>query len=237
MASAYVQGDTNLQFGSAEGSVSLTGVGSGNTLYAVFAWSSVTETLTSIQSDVDGAFTLLDNPTTDGSEGRIAHGYLFNATAGSHTITTTRSANTASCELHVYELSGAINKVANVINVQSGPGTGTDAVTSTAITTATDGILIGVSFDIGQATKPNLGTGMTACTVGTTPTLGLGGRKATAGAGPTALTWTETEAFSNTGSAAIAFSPTVGGDASEALSGSAGTGGQGTAVPNFQIPL
>ena len=205
MATGYVEGDTNLQFGGAEASITIT-LAAGNRVYAAFAWSSTTETLTSIQSDLDGAFTLANNPTGIAA-GRSAHGYLTVATAGSHTITTTRSANTSSCELQVFELSDAGTVVANTINAQTAPGTGTDAVTSTAITTAANGILIGVSFDIGNASAPNLGTGMTACTVTNAGTLGRPGRKATAGAGPTALTWTETDAAVDMLSTAMAFAP------------------------------
>ena len=112
----------------------------------------------------------------------------------------------------MYQLSDAATFVSSGGNPQTTPGTGTDAVVSDSLTTAADGLLIGVSFDIGQVTRPNLGSSpMTTC--GETGTLGRCGYKTTAGAGPTTITFTETEAFSNTVTMAAAFSPAGGGGA------------------------
>lgn len=205
-ASALVDQGVNLQFGGAECSVTIT-ASAGSTFYAAFAWTATAESLTSIQSDVDGAFTLADNPTGDAS-GEVAHGYLLGVTSGSHTITSTRSANTSACELYVFELTDAGEFHASGGNAQTAPGTGTDAVVSDALSTGADGIMVGVSFDIGVGTRPNLGSSPnTSC--GETGTFGRCSYKTTSGSSTT-LTWTETEAFANTLSMAMTFSPSGG---------------------------
>jgi len=207
MASAHVQSNKQIEFSSATAAVTLAGVAAGSTLYAVAVWPSLTETLTSISSSVDGAFTLHNNPTANG-DGRMAHGYLMNATAGSHTVTATKSGAAVSIELFVFELSDAGTMVDKIINPQTTPGTGADAVTSTAITTAANGILVGVGADLGQITPPTVGTGFTAGPAGT---IGNGEYKTTSGVGPTAVTFTETESYANDLTSAMAFSPAGGG--------------------------
>lgn len=209
MAANFVQGSSRMDFGGSTNPITLTGVTSGNLLYAFIAWTSTTITLSSIADDKGNTWVVQDNPTTIGTLGRVAQAYAMNVASGNTQITATFSAG-ATSEIHVGELSGCATSSAqdaHIVNPQIGgssPGTGTDAVTSTAITTTTNGIIVGCAFDIGVVTAPNAGTGFTSISTGT---MARSEYKLISSGGTMAATFTETESFAETATCAQTFHP------------------------------
>ena len=223
MASGYLQSGANIDFSVSTVAVTLTGVTAGSGFYVVACWLNTTETLTSIVSDKDGAATLVNNPVTIGTAGRVAHGYILaGAVGGSTVFTATKSAAAGTFELHVFELSSVATKTDNIGNTQVNPGTSADAVTSTAITTSANGILVGASFDVNNTTVPNIGTGFTIASTGS---IGKGEYVLTAAGGSKAITFTETEAVSQQITTAMSFAP------------AGGVGGATVqAIPTMRVP-
>lgn len=148
MAAAHVQQVISESFGAITTiAITVNGVATGNAICGQVVWNSGTVTLDSVTDTGSNTYVRLNNPVTSGSQ-RAALFYALNVTGGNLTITATFSAATANGwnALIVHEASGIATTGAldgNALNAQTNPGTGTDAITSTSITTAANGDYLG----------------------------------------------------------------------------------------------
>ena len=156
MAIGVVQSATNDQYNSTtRTSLGVTlgsNVTAGNLVVIIATWqgSGGTRTITSVS---DGnSYSDVGTEGQDGSGTQRQRWYYYpNHAGGSTTVTVTWSGNVNYCSVTAVELSGAhastpFDQV--VYNAQEPPGTGTDNITSTALTPSTDNcILLGFSQD------------------------------------------------------------------------------------------
>jgi hypothetical protein len=119
-----------------------TNVTAGSVVCGFVFWNPSGVTLNSV-GDGTRTFTLLDNPTTVGGGASAAMFYYENHPGGATTVTVTFSGViTTSMTLIIHEASGCLTSSAldqHIINPQTAPGTGADAVTSTSVTTTGNG--------------------------------------------------------------------------------------------------
>jgi len=138
-------------------------VTSGNIFGGIVVWGPSTVTLTGITDTRGNTYTLLHNPTTEGSVG--FRGALFYApidSSGTCTVTCSFSANTNYITCGVHEISETTLFDTSTMQAQTDPGTGTDAVSSGAITPSVSGCyLFGGSADGTNLVVPSAGTGWT----------------------------------------------------------------------------
>lgn len=139
----------------------LNGVVAGNTLVAHIGWSD-TGAITATATD-GTAYSIGDakrNDATDGQSGTVL--YLENAGSGSHTVTATFSTTTSFRRVRFAEISGtqtSSSRDQSIGQAQATPGTGANAITSTAssaTTNATD-FVMGFTQDASNA-SPGSGT-------------------------------------------------------------------------------
>lgn len=193
-----------------------------------------------VADTLSNTYTVQANSVTSGQKGQTFFARV--TTAGTPTITVTISESESFRRVIVAAYSGLADaSVADgtVGNGQASPGTGANAVTSTAITTTVNGdLLVAFHQNTGEA-APGTGT----ISAGTNFT-----RRDTANAILAVEDLIQAAAGSIAGTFTIsnnhdsvthvsAFKAATGGDVTLALSGSAGTSGHGTSVPNFEIPL
>lgn len=169
MAHAFVQENNNFFFGGGTtGTVTMTGVVTGNVLVLGIYWNAAAgaTTLNSVTDDKGNTYTLLDNVTNnDAVNGATA--YAWNVTGGTVVITATFSNTTwAEGEMWCHEANGFgtsdpldVHAALAVVSVSAG----TDAVTSGAATTTTAGeyifgVTVSASVPVGGITA---GTGFT----------------------------------------------------------------------------
>lgn len=133
-----VQTKSLRDFGITEISVAFTSnVTAGSVICGFVFWNSATITLNSV-GDGTRTFTLLDNPTTLSSAVRAAMFYYENHPGGATTVTATFSASVGNSTIFIHEATGLLTSGSldqHVLNAQTAPGTGGDAVTSTSVTT------------------------------------------------------------------------------------------------------
>jgi hypothetical protein len=143
MPGAYVQSKSSRDFGIASIPVTFTSnVTAGSVICGFVFWNPSGVTLNSV-GDGTRTFTLLDNPTTVGGGASAAMFYYENHPGGATTVTATFSSTvTGSVTILVHEASGLLTSSSldqHVLNPQTAPGTATDAVTSTSVTTTANG--------------------------------------------------------------------------------------------------
>lgn len=132
----------------------------------VWIWTRwATDTADPSISDGTNTYTRLGSTLVDAfTSGRYALFECKNATAGSFTISeSSASGNFMTACVAIY--SGLDTSVSGIIssNAQQGPGTGTDALTSTTLTPGSQpGVLVGFSYDDSNASAISAGTGFTS---------------------------------------------------------------------------
>jgi hypothetical protein len=164
---AYVQSASgNDHWGTASASAPFAAnVTAGNAIAVLCAWTSVSQTLTSVTDSQGNSYTLVDNPTT-GSYGRAAMAYAIAQTSGPMTVACRFSSAAMGKSVIVHEISGVNASVpldGHKMTVRMNPGTGANALTSGSITTTVSGdYLVGFTFnDSGNLADWNAGTGFT----------------------------------------------------------------------------
>lgn len=153
-ATAFVQSAQGVGFGTTTVDVVFgSDVTSGSVIAFTSFWTSGTGTLDSVvkQSGTAsvGSSSFADNPVRDGLGSSTGQGYLVVTGSGSLTLRATYSVS-VSAGILVHEISGCntvspLDKSAMVLQNPS-PGTGTDALTSGAVTTTSNGQYIFGSF-------------------------------------------------------------------------------------------
>lgn len=130
------------------GSVTINGVAAGSTLVVQVGWDNSVAGLTGISDGVayTSAIYLDDTANTAGGSVRFRQGVA----AGNYTITASFGASSSAIFMRAHEIggvvqSGGLNQVAG--QVQTSPGTGTDAISSgaSAATTAANCFILGLS--------------------------------------------------------------------------------------------
>lgn len=135
----------------------------GDTAVGSLNWRPTTSALTSV-TVCGNVATLYDNPTTQGTTQETANFVYSNVSSGACTITATFDANVTDSRIIVHEVSGTPTTTPedqHACNPQTNPGTGTDAITSGAVITTSNGQYIyGATYaNGGVASTP--GTGFT----------------------------------------------------------------------------
>jgi len=160
-ATAYVQRAHNFASGTTVSSVMGSNVTAASTVVVAIGWFSNSITLNSVTICGTTA-TLYNNPTTLFL--RMALAKLDNVSSGACTITANFSASVLAF-VTAHEVSGTDTTDSNdgtVANTQASPGSSTDAVTSTAVTTTVNGdYIFGASFGTNVGSTINAGTGFT----------------------------------------------------------------------------
>lgn len=140
VSNTYVSADTPIT----AVPLTISAVGFGNAVGGIVYWLSASDLLTSVTDDQGNTYTIVDKRLNiQGNGFSAASFYLGNITNAPTVITANLSgAGAGNRGIAIREASGAaaaspLDK--NVSNDQGGPGTGTDAVTSTAQTTTTNG--------------------------------------------------------------------------------------------------
>ncbi len=173
MAAAHVQSKSIATDGATATSIAITftatgAVASGNLVCGMVVWGGVAGDLTSIDDDKSNTYTIVSAVTLDDnpSGGSAAVFYKENITNGPITITAHFGSAQGFRGLTCHEASGlatasALDKSAS--QIQNAPGTGTNAVTSTAVTTTTNGQYIfgacSLMSNIRNANEFTAGTG------------------------------------------------------------------------------
>jgi hypothetical protein len=129
-----------------------SGTGAGNLIVVWVGWDTSTGATLSSVTDGGDTFSSGFGQVTDTVHRQAFQGwYAVNVAAGRTTVTVTFSTGAAFRGLIIQEYSGVVTNSAfdgGVGNLQSSPGTGSNAVTSTAITTTTAGdLVVGSSQD------------------------------------------------------------------------------------------
>jgi hypothetical protein len=162
---AYVQSaSANDHYATASASARLTANVTANNAIAVWcAWTGTTQTLVSVTDTQGNAYALVDNPTS-GAYGRAAMAYAIARASAADTVSCNFSTAGIGKSIVVHEISGVNTSTpldGHKIAVRTNPGTGANAVTSTAITTTTSGdYVVGFTFNASSnAADWNAGTG------------------------------------------------------------------------------
>ena len=185
MAGKLVQYTNILSLGdSTSGAISLTGVTAGSTLIVHIQFGASGGAAISSVSD-GTAYTIAGSSLADSTNGNQTSAvyYLQNASAGSHTVTTTFSTTALGIDLRIFEIggvvtTGGVHRVTQQLqNSSSGlPGTGTNGISSgaTSATTVANCFVFGCSINNSEAPP---GTGSTSAGTGFT-LIGLGANEA-----------------------------------------------------------
>jgi len=216
-ATAFVQSASISEFSSGiTDAVTLTrNVKAGNLIAVYVAWTNTTDTLSSVTDSLGNTYTLVQNPTTLGAQGRAAGAYAQNILGGPCTVTATFSPGAFSARtIIVREISGAdafSPLDGSAAQGQTDPGTGADAVTSGAITTTANGdYIFGATTDQGHASTLNPGTGFTGGESFTSPVGGRSEDQIQGSAGSIAATFTNTNSpFADFVTLIMAFKPSA----------------------------
>jgi hypothetical protein len=139
----------------------------GNLIAVWVTWGSSTATLNSVTDSLGNTYTIVQTVTNTTNSQRSAMAYAKNIAGGANTVTATFSASIDYRGIIVHEISGADQTApldGNAGQWQTGPGLGTDAVSSGSFTTTKNGdYIFGASMNTGVACAgPAAGTGFTA---------------------------------------------------------------------------
>jgi hypothetical protein len=167
MAATHVTQSGTVLTGSADPAAPAITVVAGDVICGYVFWFSSTVTLTSVSDGQGNAYTLRLNPTE--GVGELARAALFHTTAGvassgSLTVTAHLSgSDDATIIVHAARgIDQATPRNTEDAQGQNAPGTGADAVTSTAQTPSLDGCYIaGFTANGGYSATYALGTGFT----------------------------------------------------------------------------
>ena len=167
---AFVQGAHNrLSSGSSLTATFGAAVTAGNTVIGMVCWGFGGPTITSVKDGAGNTFTLLDNVNDTVNSQEASSFYLPNSPGGSTTVVLTLSGTGGAISMTFAEYSGVQTASLDGHNkqYQPTPGTGSDGISSTAITTVTNGdIVIGiVAGTAGQAATFTGGTSPNAFTL------------------------------------------------------------------------
>lgn len=208
-ATAFVQQAQRRGFGGSAPTLAFGSNTAADSIVAVhIQWGSTTFTLDSVTDTQSNTYTILNNPTTNTDGGfRSAMAYTWGTPAAALTITTTFSADPGRSAILMHEISGGLTTDpidGNAINNQTNPGTGTDAVTSTAITPSQDNsYLFGAVTASPAGANYSTGTGWTTRLTGT---VDQASEEIIQGsAGSQAATFTCDENFTETTTSIMAF--------------------------------
>ncbi len=154
MAAAFVQSksDSKSDAGATTEAVTITAVGSGNLVCGMVYWLTATNDLTSVSDGHGNTATIVDTQLNIQGDGNSAASFYFkNVISAATVITANFSSSPTKRGITVEEWSG-LDTVApldkNVSNSQANPGTGTDAITSTAVVTTANGeVIFGASYE------------------------------------------------------------------------------------------
>jgi len=144
-------------------------VTSGSLLVATVAWGDSTQTISGVADSLGQTWTQVGSTVTGLDElgfWRMAVFYKANSGAGADTVTATFSAATTYRQISVTEYSGILTASPldqTVGQAQDSPGTGTDAVTSTSVTTGqTNELIYGAAIARSALGSFDSGTGFTS---------------------------------------------------------------------------
>lgn len=218
-ATAFVQG---CGFANGGGSTTIActmtnPMGAGNTLAVAVAWDTTTETLSSC-SDGTNTYVLVANTlATDATNtNRFQGAYALNGGGATLTITCTISAAVSGRGIVVHEISGTLTSGALDVSIgqnQQNPGTGTDAITSTAVTTTENGdYIFGASNDaVAGCATLSAGTNYTIRTATNCAPLPVSSEnQIQSAAGSIAATFTGGSATDDWSTLIMAFKPAAG---------------------------
>lgn len=171
-ATAHVKADQVRDVdGNATVTLAFTGgiTNTGDTVTGAIWWKPTTSNLTSVTVCGNSA-TLLDNPTTMGTTLSGATFVYPNVSSGACTVSATFDANVTDARLVIVEASGVDTTTpvgtSHVGNTQLNQASGTDVVTSTAITPPDNGrIIYGFTSNNAGGCIPSAGTGFTMTSV------------------------------------------------------------------------
>jgi hypothetical protein len=229
-ANAFIQSALSSSCnGASTCAATLTGVGEGNLVIAVFHFlNNPARTVTSVCDD--GATCAGGHVYTHGCTGTgVITGnhsiyYLPNNSSGNKTVTVTMSGTNTNLRLRLLEVSGADTSTpldqCSPTNDQTNPGTGTDAVTSASVNTTTDGQFI-VGFSTEQSANAvtwTAGTGYTLANGGSI--FNISEHQVQTSAGAIAATFTQSSASADFRSGIATFKA-AGGAASSPPNGAA----------------
>jgi len=200
MPPAFVQEATLAELGGSQNPTMAfsSNVTAGNTIMGFIRWADNTITLNSIDdNNGNGTYTLLDNPTAQASNHVGASYYVKNANGGATTVTYHFSASVPSGTNAILREVSGLDTTApldqhNITGIAN-PGTGTDVIVGTSVTTGANG-----EYIFG-ACRSKFGTASTAGSAFTQ-------RQATGG------TASEDTIQSTAGSISVKFSTSVGDD-------------------------
>lgn len=156
------RGCTSRGFSGTTRACTTNSVAAGSTLVVYVGWTSATVTVT-VADDKNGSHTCVQNPTTATGIGRGAMCYFIGTASGNTITTATFSSDPGAQRILVNEYSGVVAPIDKSAGQgQIDPGTGTDAVSSTSITTAINGcFIVGGTTDFAGG-NPATGTGFTS---------------------------------------------------------------------------
>lgn len=201
MAWARVQGGTfNNPTGSTTAAVTISAIGSGNGICGLIGFDGTSVTINSVADDQGNTYNVETIVRDAGGPTSACAFSRTNITNAPTTITVTFSASIGFRKLLVDEFSGGSTAstderdgAAHGGQLQSSPGTGTDAITSGTFTTSNDGDLLwGGCIGPNSTTNPTAGTSFSNGAAETTDYSGKTEYRvqATAGSG-TAATFTQ----------------------------------------------
>jgi hypothetical protein len=161
----YVQNSGSNE-GTTTASVTLNGVVAGNAIVAFLGDGNNASPTTHTVSDAQGSYTAKGSPSSDGVNGVWIQVFLLeNANAGTHNLTGTVDTGNA-CFLIAVEVGTTTNPSYQDAKsaFQSNPGTGTDALTTAALTITAASTIVALCNDSGLAggNPPVAGTGFTS---------------------------------------------------------------------------
>jgi hypothetical protein len=163
-----VQSQTNSTGASAGASIAITfssAVTSGNTVVGGVSWGTANNDLTSVTDDKGNTYNIVRTVSDSGNGQTQATFYLANITNAPTVITANFTNTPAYRAITATELSGVATTPLDgqTGQLQSAPGTGTDAITSLTITPTQNGDYIyGVTFDTSTHNIPSAGTNFTS---------------------------------------------------------------------------
>lgn len=204
MAWVRVQGNLSTQTSSAATTKSVTlgvAVGSGNSVLGLVTWDGTgSVALTSVTDDKGNTYNL-ETVVTDPAPGRVCAFSRTNITNAPTIITANFASSVGYLSILADEFSGGSTATtderdgtAHTGQYQGAPGTGTNAITSGSVTTATNGDLIYGAVSVSTSiTPPSVGTGFTIGNSSSYPDYAIASEyriQTTAGSG-TAATFTQ----------------------------------------------
>ena len=221
---AYVQSASISSDGTTSTTVAVTfgsNVTAGNLIALFVVFNSGANIIDTVADSLGNTYVLADTAVGFAGDSHATY-YAKNITGGACTVTVTLTASVGYRSLVVHEASGLDTTAPldqHVINTQTTPGTGANAVTSGSVTTTTDG-----QYIFGATHVNNVGAGVTV-----TPGTGLTGRESIDGGADSAPLESEDLIQTSAGAIAATFTQSVDNNVTTAIMTFKAAGGGATA--------